>query len=339
MSLRVIEGSAPSQKLSPKEKAAWDKLVAAYEAASEDDRNEAASLANRAKTGKRESIIYNLRPGVAAALFFDFNKQNREWGYISSEAYAKQISSDDWHFTNQGIGFLVSGNLGDGQHRCAGVALAGKAVDVNVVFGMEEKALIAIDSQKRRQASDFMDITRQETDSKRKQQVIKRGFHYLAASSKDEEAARPYLLTNNQEIAREMEKHRALIEEALIIADESVHGRSQPTLSAADAAGIVFVLLLTGWHKAKVISDLDILQTGQDREGANSPLFVASTTITKADKRDRNASLTARYGAVVRGFQLHEEGIKAVKPAEIRNAMKSANLPAPLYPAAMHAAE
>lgn len=333
---RVIDGGA--EKQSPKEKAAWEKLVAAYEAASEEDRKEATSLAERAKTGTKEAVVYLLKPGVAAVLFFDFNKQNREWSYSSSEGYAKQMSGIDWHFTGQGISFLISGNLGDGQHRCAGAILANRPIEIVITFGMTEDAIVALDSHKRRQPSDFLDITRQEADSKRRQQVLRRGFRYLAASAKDDEAARPYLLQNASETVRAWETYRPLIEEAIAIADDSVRGRTKPTLTATDAAGVVFTLLLMGWHKAKVIADLDVLQTGIDRDSGNSPLFVAADQLQKDAAKKERSSLTGRYGAVVRAFQLHEEGAKAVRVSDIRNAMKAANLPAPTFPLAAQAA-
>src|SRR5262245_38335319 len=111
------------------------------------------------------------------------------WSYSDSESYASQITVNDWHFTGQGISFLISGNVGDGQHRLAAIVLADQPIEVTVTFGMTEDAIIALDAQRRRQPSDFLDIVRKETDSKRKQQVVKRGFGYLAASAKGEEDA------------------------------------------------------------------------------------------------------------------------------------------------------
>ena len=333
--LRLVEGlqSNPVEgKQSPKEKAAWEKLIAAYKATSADDRKAATALVERAKIGKRDAAIVTLNPGTAAVLFFDYNKQNRGWSYADSESYASQITGNDWHFTGQGISFLTSGNIGDGQHRLAASVLAEQPIEVTVTFGMTEDAIIALDAQKRRQPSDFLDIVRKETDSKRKQLGCKRGFHYLAASAKDEETARPYQLRNSSEVVRAIEANRHLLEEAINIADDSVRGRSNPTLSASDAAGIVFALLVAGWNKVKVIADLDVLQTGIDREGGNSPLFVAADQLQKdAAKRER-PSLTARYGAVVRAFQLHEQGAKAVRVSDIRSAMKLKALPAPVFP-------
>jgi len=334
--LRLIKGleSGPEEgkKQSPKEKAAWEKLVDVYKNASADDRKAAAALVERAKNGKRDAAVTTITPGTAAVLFFDYNKQNRGWSYSDSESYASQITGNYWHFTGQGISFLISGNIGDGQHRLAAIALADQPIEVPVTFGMTEDAIIALDAQRRRQPSDFLDIVRKETDSKRKQQVVKRGFHYLAASAKDEEAARPYLLRNSSEVVRAVESNRHMLEEAISIADDSVRGRSNPTMSSSDAAGIVFALLVAGWNKAKIIADLDVLQTGIDREGGASPLFVAADQLQKEAAKRERSSLTARYGAVVRAFQLHEQGAKAVRVSDIRSAMKPKNLPAPVFP-------
>jgi hypothetical protein len=72
--LRLVEGlqSNPVEgKQSPKEKAAWEKLIAAYKATSADDRKAATALVERAKIGKRDAAVVTLNPGTAAVLFFD----------------------------------------------------------------------------------------------------------------------------------------------------------------------------------------------------------------------------------------------------------------------------
>ena len=83
------------------------------------------------------------------------------------------------------------------------------------------------------------------------------------------------------------------------------------------------MLLLKGWPKAKVIADLDTFQSGEDREGGNSPLFVAADQLQKDAQKREGATLAARFAAAIKAFILHEQGIKAVRVSEIRNAMKS----------------
>ena len=320
---RALFGEA-GENPSPRVKAVMDKLVAAYEAATDEDRTLAQSLVDQAKTGKRESAVVRLRPGTAAILFFDFNKQNRSWRSAVTEEYADEIARGEWEFTNQGIGFLNSGNVGDGQHRLGGVALAGVEVEMTVTFGMTFESIIAIDTGHRRQAADFLGIEKM-PEAKRKQAMIKQSFSTLRRlSGEDMEAARPYVLRpGNRDIVAAIKTHDRLLNEAIEIGDESVRGRSKPTFKPSEAGSFAFLLLLKGWPKAKVIADLDVFQSGEDREGGNSPLFVAADQLQKDAQRREGATIVARFAAAIKAFVLHEQGIKAVRVSEIRSAMKT----------------
>ena len=133
----MVDGSVPGifahiEKPSPQVKAIIEKLTAAYTAATETDRAEVNKLIERAKTGKRDSTVVKLTPGMAAILFVEHNRNNREWSPTKTAEYAEQITSDEWEFTHQGLGFLESGDMSDGQHRAAGVALAGQTVEMTV---------------------------------------------------------------------------------------------------------------------------------------------------------------------------------------------------------------
>jgi hypothetical protein len=59
-------------------KAIIEKLTAAYTAATETDRVEVNKLIERAETGKRDSTVVKLTPGMAAILFVERNRNNRE---------------------------------------------------------------------------------------------------------------------------------------------------------------------------------------------------------------------------------------------------------------------
>ena len=171
-----------------------------------------------------------------------------------------------------------------GQHRAAGVALSGQTIDMTVGFGMTFAAIIAIDTGKTRQASDFLGIGNQVSEPRRKQAMVRQAFSTLRRLAKDEEEARPYVIraggAGNRDVVKAIKAHDLLLNEALQIGDESVRGRSKPTFKAHEAASFAFVLLLKGWPKARVIADLDNFQSGEDREGGNSPLFVAADQST-----------------------------------------------------------
>ena len=312
---------------SPEVKAMIEKLTAAYNAATTEDRAEVNKQVERAKTCKRDSTVVKFTPGMAAIIFVGHNHQNREWSPNKTAEYAEQIANGEWEWTHQGAGFLENGDLGDGQHRLAGIAISGQTIELPVGFGMTFAAIIAIDTGKTRQASDFLGIGNQVSDAKRKQVMVRQAFSTLRRLAKDEEAARPYFIRSgggaNRDLVKAIKAHDLMLNEAIQIGNESVRGRSKPTFKAHEAASFAFLLLLKGWPKARVIADLDNFQSGEDREGGNSPLFVAADQLQKDAQKREGATLAARFAAAIKAFVLHEQGIKAVRVSEIRNAMKS----------------
>ena len=280
---------------------------------------------------------------MAAILFVEHNRNNREWSPTKTAEYAEQITSGEWEFTHQGLGFLESGDMSDGQHRAAGVALAGQTVEMTVGFGMKFGAIIAIDTGKIRQASDFLGIGNQVADPKRKQVMVKQAYATLRRLAKSEEEARPHFIRSggagNRDVVKAIKAHDLLLNEAMQIGNESVRGRSKPTFKANEAASFAFLLLLKGWPKARVISDLDNFQSGEDREGGSSPIFVAADQIQKDAQKREGATLAARFAAAIKAFVLHEQGIKAVRISEIRNAMKSKAEVDPSFPGTAHTAD
>ena len=149
----------------------------------------------------------------------------------------------------------------------------------------------------------------------------------LRRLAKSEEEARPYAIRSggagNRDLVKAIKTYDHLLNEAMQIAEESVRGRSKPTFKAHEAASFAFLLLLKGWPKPRVIADLDNFQSGEDREGGNSPLFVAADQLQRDAQKREGATLAARFAAAIKAFVLHEQGIKAVRINEIRNAMKS----------------
>jgi hypothetical protein len=104
-----------------------------------------------------------------------------------------------------------------------------------------------------------------------------------------------------------------------------------PTFKATEASALAFLLLFKGWPRVKVTADLDVFQSGEDREGGNSPLFVAADILQKDAQKKDSATVTQRFAAAIKAFVLHEQGVKAVRQSDIRNTMKlkqvNANFP------------
>ena len=313
-----------NEALNKVEKLVLDKIVAVYEAATDDDKSKAAALIARAKDSARASDIVMITPGMAAIVFIDHNKQNREWLPAVSEEYAREISGGEWEFTNQGIGFLTTSHLGDGQHRLAGLVLAGQPIEMQVTFGMTPASIIAIDTGRRRFASDYLDIEHVE-HSKRKQAILKQAFTTLRRiAGENEEEARKYLLRTNRDTVKAIKSHTALLVDAMEIAAGSVQGRASPTFKVNEAAGLVFLLLLKGWPRSSIIDDLNLFQAGLVHEGQSdkNPIFVAATELQKDKQRRESATTTARFAAAVKAFVLHEQGVNAMRVSDLRAAMR-----------------
>jgi hypothetical protein len=102
-----------------------NRLVDIYEATTEEDRAKVAELVRRAKGSPQACELTTITPGMGAILFYDFNKQNREWDPLHSEEYCDEIRNKKWGFASQSVGFFTTGDLGDGQHTVSGCALAG----------------------------------------------------------------------------------------------------------------------------------------------------------------------------------------------------------------------
>jgi predicted metal-dependent hydrolase len=319
-----------------KAKEVEDKILAVHDAATAEDKAAVAELIKRAQGATKDVAKVTVTPGMAAILFWEHNKQNRAWSYAAALKNAKEIIEGEWQWHNQGFGFLTSGDIGDGQHRLSGIALAGKAVEMPIIFGLEAKAIEVIDTGNRRQAWQALEILQHVEDPRMKQQVIKPAYSYLAqyyGQFGDLRTKQKYILTNNREVNAAIREHDKLLTECIEIGKDSLKGLSAPrALSVKEAAALAFLLRTvspTVWT-AEVVRDYLIeFQIGQDKEGGRSPLFVASDILTKdAQKRERVA-MTGKFGAAIKAFTLHKKGITGVRVGDIRAAMKPKHLPDP----------
>jgi hypothetical protein len=308
-----------------------DKIRAVARSATPEDRAAAQELVRKALGASPSAEVLTITPGTAAILYLEHNKQNREWQPSASEEFSREIANRHWHFTNQGIGFLDSGNVGDGQHRLAAIVLAGIPVQLLVAFGLKVEAIASIDSGKRRQASDFIHITAgtPTKTASRQQMMVKRAYGYLA---RDKSYGSDYRLRNNREIAEAMRRHEALLNECWVIAEESTRGRSEPPFNTSEAAAFVFMLSIKGWAKERILADLDAFQACEDRAGGNSPLFVAGDLISKQRSKEDRKPLASRFSAVAKAFIDHEKGVSGTKAAAFRAAMTREGWTNPIFP-------
>jgi len=313
------------------------RILARAESATDADRALVKRLIDRANTGERGVELVKMTPAAAAIIFLEFNRQNRHWNETISEGYSAQMANGQWTFHGQGCAFLISGDLGDGQHRLAGVALQGNSVEFPVTFGMTEEAIADIDSGLGRNAADYLGIVdKTMTEPKRKQRILKAAYAAAKASARNDEESRPYTLAprHNRDVAAAIKTHEVQINEAIEIAMESVRGRSKPTYKVDEAAALCLFLLLKGWPRVKLAADLDVFQSGEDREGGNSPLFVVADMLQKSAAKRERQSFAAQARAVAHAFRLSEQGVKAARASSFKDVMKGTQPVDVSYPGA-----
>lgn len=75
------------------------------------------------------------------------NTHNRAIRPSVVKSYAEQMRQGLWTLTHEGIAFMKSGALADGQHRLEAIKAAGyPAIQMNVTFGLEEGSILNINT-------------------------------------------------------------------------------------------------------------------------------------------------------------------------------------------------
>src|SRR6516164_11104096 len=105
------------------------------------------------------TTVETLTPIIAALLYVELNKHNRDFSLGKAQAYAHQMNLGYWRLVHQGIAFYPNKKLADGQHRIAAVFLSGTTQQFTVFRNFSEDAMEAIDTGKRRTAGDAFGIT------------------------------------------------------------------------------------------------------------------------------------------------------------------------------------
>jgi hypothetical protein len=303
------------------------RLTAAYEAATDEDRQRVNDLVRRAVGAPPGADLATITPGMAAILFHDHNHQNRDWQYAKSLEYEAQLQSNNWDFTNATLGFADNGQLIDGQHRLAALALSGRTIVFVIVLGLDIKIVEVIDTGMRRVAASAVHILRHKdmADATIKTDIVRKADIFIAKATQKA----PVLANNTRKIGQAVQDNESRIEEAIGIGLEATVNIAKPTLKLRQAQVLAYVLLSCDWPKAVVLDDLTRFQTGQE-VGEHTPFFVAAK-ILERETRGTAPALNAVLAVAVKAFQLHQAGIKAIKSAPLRDVMKLKNYPSPVY--------
>lgn len=114
-------------------------------------------LSEQVKNSARQitTQVVDLTPDLAAALL-ERNPQNRRLSETMVEQFARDIKSGNWAMNGESIVVSADGLLNDGQHRCAAVVMAKKAVSTILVVGAERETRVTLDQGKNRLISDYL---------------------------------------------------------------------------------------------------------------------------------------------------------------------------------------
>lgn len=103
------------------------------------------------------TVTGNLTPSLARLLLAR-NPDNRRLSADSVEKYARDIVNGNWRFNGEPVVVAKDGLLNDGQHRCEAVVLAGEAISVVFVFGVDRDSRFTLDQGRMRKAGDYLNM-------------------------------------------------------------------------------------------------------------------------------------------------------------------------------------
>jgi hypothetical protein len=292
--------------------------------ASDKERAEFARMS--AKSGTTSTEIIDMTPGLAALIFVNTNKRNRDWRIARSEQLARQMQQGEWQLNGQGLQFYSDGKLADGQHRTSACALSGVSIKISVFYGLQRDAIVTIDSGTKRNAADAMKLDGV-ADASVLEQMVKAANAYEVKAKV--EGVRKFESTT--EVLKECTRDAERIRRAIAMGELSVKGVSSPCLNEREAAKVAYVFIKNGWDEQTVSERLAFFQVGQD-ESESSPMFQVSKMINKAKAAKINAERVAAnslIGLMIKAFQLTDEGVKAVQTSKLANIKIGKEVPNP----------
>lgn len=114
-------------------------------------------VADSVQKGKPVSQMVSLTPALAEMLL-NRNPVNRKINEAAVERYAYDIRGGRWTFNGEPIIVADSGELNDGQHRCAAVIEAGKPIDIVLIIGVPRDTRTTLDQGRTRTAGDYLSM-------------------------------------------------------------------------------------------------------------------------------------------------------------------------------------
>jgi hypothetical protein len=252
------------------------KILDAATLASEQDQQTTKHIVDRSE----DLTVETITPTIAALLFVELNKHNRDFSLAKAHTYADQMAKGYWRLVHQGLAFYPTRKLADGQHRIAAVFLSGTTQQFTVFRNFAEDAMEAIDTAKRRTAGDAFGIIGlvRKDDAKIAGSIVETVMKY--------EELRLTTRRFTPSIYEQKDWANAHLE-ALKQALEIVHKvvKDDPVLTKPEAGSIALGMLIGGYPFDETINFLDdVLQSvGHYPE---SPAVNLSSQYRKSKERD-----------------------------------------------------
>lgn len=240
-----------------------------------------------------DAMLINLTPRLAR-LLLDRIGDNRKPKVATVQRYAREMTRRQWKLTHQGIAISTRFEVIDGQHRLRAVIEAKVDIEVLVVRGVSQDALLVLDNG----------VPRSDTDAIR---ISDRGLHDLesghtAAAKRMMRGARRFLKKGSREDLRLfIFRHRTAIK--LVWTALWKAGRV-PNVTHSD---IVAVLARASYHCSRedLILAAEFLATGNSSgDDRLEPLLMLREWLLKS--RD----LEQRYGKTERAMRAFLNGEK-----------------------------
>lgn len=114
-------------------------------------------VADAAEKKRPAAQLVRLSPTLATVLL-DRNPSNRKIMEQTVDRYSYEIGGDRWTFNGEPLIVSDTGELNDGQHRCAAVIKANKAIDVIMIVGVPRQSRTTLDQGRMRTAGDYLSM-------------------------------------------------------------------------------------------------------------------------------------------------------------------------------------
>jgi hypothetical protein len=122
------------------------------------NKNDLTNLNDYIKTPPKNSVVLTFTPKLAEYVLTNLNLHNRPRKTAKIVQYSKDMTNHNWLITGETIAFGSDGLLKDGQNRLAACIRANTSFDTHVIFGIDPRAFVVMDTGANRSHSDVLAI-------------------------------------------------------------------------------------------------------------------------------------------------------------------------------------